>query len=190
VRDDRVEGGPPDEAYGRVTRPERFAVLHEAADALVEELAARYDVAVSTDVPLPADLGERGPDLVRTVRLDPAGGGAPIVIGFTAFPGLVLRCGRWYDDLVPACGCDACDDDPAELADELTRRVSSIAAHGLREQRVFRRRGLTRGVQQEFLIGGAASGQRWSSIDNASARRRPDALGTGAVDWPPWRPAE
>ncbi|MDQ1506921.1 MAG: hypothetical protein QOD57_4648 [Actinomycetota bacterium] len=42
---ERVKDGPPDDgAYERVTNPERFAPLHEAADALIARLESQYQV--------------------------------------------------------------------------------------------------------------------------------------------------
>ncbi|WP_229075373.1 DUF6226 family protein [Actinoplanes sp. DH11] len=37
-------GDPPEEAYGRVTDPERFRVLHDTAHRVLDELVERYEV--------------------------------------------------------------------------------------------------------------------------------------------------
>jgi hypothetical protein len=42
---------PHPDSYGRVTNPERYAVLHDEARSLIESLVTSYDVtAVSGDV--------------------------------------------------------------------------------------------------------------------------------------------
>jgi len=64
--------------YPHTTDTERFAVLHEAADALLDELAERYMVERRETKEL------LGPDeaLVRTVRLIPrTPAAAPLAIG-------------------------------------------------------------------------------------------------------------
>jgi Family of unknown function (DUF6226) len=183
MRDDWLDGAPPPEAYGRVTDPGRFRVLHAAADALAAELADRFVVEVSADVPPPVDLVDRLPRVQRTVGLVPDGGGAPVTLLYTLFPGLVVRYGRWCTDLAPVCGCDACDDDPAELVGELMARVRSVARDGFHESRAFRRRGID--VWYRFTGVGSMGG--WSAIDDDDERRRLEAAGTGTVDWPPWR---
>ncbi len=181
MRDDWIDGSPPPEAYGRVTNPDRFAVLHAAADALAVELAARFVLTTSTDADIPVDLVDRFADVLRTLRLDPAGHGAPVTFVFTAFPGLVVRYGRWYTDVLPACGCDACDDDPSDLVAQLTARLWSVAREGFHERRDVRRGG----IQDSFRFASDSS-WGWAPFDDHQGRRRVEAAGTGTVDWPPW----
>nr|WP_281282350.1 DUF6226 family protein [Rhodococcus oryzae] len=125
---------PPPDAYDRVTNPERFAVLHPAARAMVEDLERRFDVQV--------ERGEGGggyiktgatlTEYIRLVPTDPAA--APLVIGFTNFPGIFLRVGAWAEMALPACGCDACNDDPADLLEKLDEYVAATAAGALTER--------------------------------------------------------
>ena len=165
-REDWIDGRPPPEAYGRVTNPGRFAVLHAAADALAADLAAQFVVTTAADVEVPSDLADRFPDVRRTLRLDPGTQGAPMTFVFTGFPGLAVRYGRWCTSVLPMCGCDACDDDPSDLVAQLTDRVWSVAA-----------RGSTRAVPS------GAAGSRTRSDSRPRARRGgPPSMTTQSVD--------
>lgn len=91
---DRLQ--PPDDAYGRVTDPERFRPLHAVADRIVEELTAAHDVEI-----VPGDPGSFGStgqiDVVRVAQLVPAvPKAAPLTIAYTDFPGLMVRVGQWH----------------------------------------------------------------------------------------------
>ena len=124
---------PPDDAYGRVTDPERFRPLHAVADRIVEELTAAHDVEV-----VPGDPGSFGPagqiDVVRAVELVPADPeAATLTIAYTGFPGLMVRVGQWHVDAFPSCGCDACDEQPEELERELRWLVSTVTHGGFVE---------------------------------------------------------
>lgn len=123
---------PPDEAYGRVTNPERYRVLHEVADDLIVDLARTFDVQVEEDAD-DAELARRFPPH-RIVRLAPATpAAAPIVFSLTTFPGVHVRFGRWWIQSYPSCGCDACDDPPAQVASDLRRDVAAVTGGGLVE---------------------------------------------------------
>jgi len=74
--------------YPHVANAGRFAVLHDAADALLDELTERYMVEHRETKEL------LGPDeaLVRVVRLIPrTPAAAPLAVSFTNLPGLTLR---------------------------------------------------------------------------------------------------
>src|SRR4051794_291926 len=102
------------EEYTRVTNPERLRPLHDFAFQLFERLANEYDVAESNEFEL---VGRMRPfEYSRPpITLTPNGRNeAPISVAFTTFPGLVLRCGKFFNKPFPICGCDGC----AETADE------------------------------------------------------------------------
>lgn len=124
---------PPNEAYSRVTNSERFQSLHGAAFQLLSRLEATYDVNRVEGYGLDHEL-ERG-DLVHpTVKLVPQDlDAAPMIVVFTAFPGLRIRVGHWYTDAFPACGCDACDETADEEAIRLNELVDNVTARGFRE---------------------------------------------------------
>ena len=171
--------GPPDEAYGRVTNPDRYAVLHPAVRALVDDVTARF-VAERVE-------GWRDPDLaggvpvLSTVRLVPAGGGAPITIALTAFPGAVIRFGRWYMLPFPSCGCDACDEKPDDVVTEMHRYVDAVVAGRFREE-LRPDRGRDYELHHEFW------GDDWRTASTSVVWfRDAQRLGPAArVAWPPW----
>ncbi|MDG3014356.1 DUF6226 family protein [Speluncibacter jeojiensis] len=125
----------PDDAYGRITNTQRYAVLHTAAEELVSDLTARFACSV-----------ERGPGGAehfprphvhpyRYIQFVPdARDAAPIVFGFSDFPRIFLRAGAWAFKGFPACGCDACDEDPEDLIDDLRDVVLAVTERGLAEQ--------------------------------------------------------
>jgi len=101
-------------------------MLHSAGQALVDRLCEEflveqlegihYDESLSDDV-----------DTERLVRLVPAAeGAAPITIILSRFPGLLVRFGQWHVEPYPACGCDACAEDPSELVDKLHEHVNDL----------------------------------------------------------------
>ncbi len=104
--------GPPDDAYSRVTEPERFTPLHGWTLEAVQRLQAEYDVVLEEGKGMDAEL-ER-PSLARpTLKLSPRQDScAPITIAFIDFPALAVRLGHWVTDRFPSCGCDACDEMP------------------------------------------------------------------------------
>lgn len=179
----------PDE-YSRVTNPERFLPLHEAALALLASLERAYDVrrAEHFDV-LPGLLqpfeGARPP-----VTLTPAAPGAsPLGVAFTAFPGLVVRYGRWHARSFPSCGCDACAEDAEGERARLEDLAGRVVAGGFSEElRVPFVRACR--LYEEFpaTTPGDAREAGWTTLPRAAARAL-GARGTGRVEWEPWRPA-
>jgi hypothetical protein len=165
---------PPDDAYGRVTDAERYGALQSSADALVDSLSRRFVLEVVRTPELDPSLW-RDYRLTRVARLEPAGGGAPITIGWTDFPGLAVWFGNWTEERYPQCGCDACDEDVDDLRDLLARQVESV----------------TSGVFAETL---ERSGWRsWAFIDSSGRtldtrrRSRPFSNTTrGESAWRPW----
>ena len=126
--------GPPDEAYSRLTNPERFLPLHEAALELIERLRADYDVEMTEGYdPIVSGIGEDG--LARpSVRLNPSDSAcAPITVAFTNFPGLIVKFGKWKEERFPDCGCDACDEDADEEIEYMTEIFESVIAGGFLE---------------------------------------------------------
>lgn len=125
----RRDGMPPDDAYNRVTNPERFRVLHTTMLELLARLETHFNVqreeGYGLDEELEQHLGLERPS-VKLTPVDPEA--APLAVAFSDFPGLHLRFGRWWKELLPACGCDACDDSGEELAEKLTRLIEGITA--------------------------------------------------------------
>ena len=116
--------------YGRVTNAERYRVLHDAADGIVAALAERPDITVERGGPdLDPDLAGRAAGCERVTRITRDGASATtITIAWTAFPGVLVRSRADSPDVeaFPRCGCDACDEPPDALADELRATIADL----------------------------------------------------------------
>jgi hypothetical protein len=170
---------PPSEAYGRVTNPERYRVVHDAARALVDHL--RRDFVIETDDAPPGDpiLLASGASIEEIVRVVPEGtGAAPITFALTDFPGVLVRTGRWQCWAYPSCGCDACDEDPADSAARLRSDVEAVTAGRMHEEWDGERLH----ISVRHADGSGSSG--WTLVD----RDRPSYGGPHRYDWRPWRP--
>jgi hypothetical protein len=114
-------GGPPESAYAVVSHPERYAPLHDVADALVAHLVAEYDCVVQEAATEPHEL--------RAVRLQPASGQG-FRLAWTDFPGVRAALGGEVDEAAPRCGCDACDESLEDAAQQFCDRVLSFVTRG------------------------------------------------------------
>lgn len=124
---------PPEEAYGRVTNPERFAPLIPAAEELISDLARRFDVTIARDPAAPSK--SKTIATLESVRITPIHPDqAPLTITFTSFPGLYLDVGAWQHIALPACGCDACDEDAEDVVRELAEYSEALTAGQLSER--------------------------------------------------------
>ncbi|GGG69633.1 hypothetical protein GCM10011374_37620 [Kocuria dechangensis] len=129
------EDGAPEEAYSVVTHPERFTGLHTVAAALIDHLAATYDVTVEEDPSVAQDLTRTPAGMVRATRLTPRHPqAAPLTIVLTDEPGVIVHAGALYDLPLPDCDCDACDQTVEGPAEELEQLVLAVAGGGLRER--------------------------------------------------------
>ena len=118
-------GGPPEEAYSRVTNAERLRGLHDAARSMLASLEGGYDVTRTDGVAPDPMTGENAP----MVSLQPADPDAStLAVVFTGFPGLLVQYGRAETDALPTCGCDACDDTLADLTEHLSLLLRAVAA--------------------------------------------------------------
>ncbi len=133
-RDTWGREGPPDEAYSRVTNPERFLPLHEAALRLIERLRADFYVEMTEGYDLSV-LGISEDGLARpSITLIPDNADcAPIAVAFTDFPGVRVRFGRWEEERFPDCGCDACDEDADGEIEGMTEMFESVVSGGFLE---------------------------------------------------------
>ncbi|TQC48026.1 hypothetical protein EEB14_17470 [Rhodococcus sp. WS4] len=122
---------PPAEAYGRVTNPDRFAPLIPAAEDLITDLKRRFEVTVSRG-PAPTSKSRTVVELVEItpIRVDQA----PLAITFTSFPGLYLDAGAWEHISLPACGCDACEEDAEDVLRELAEYSEALTGGQLSER--------------------------------------------------------
>ena len=126
---------PPEDTYSRLTNLTRFAPLRDVAGALVDWLRESFDVSVEDDRGTAADLLRLPDEVVRSVRVVPSdAAAAPLTFVFTGYPGVFLHAGAFHDFNFPFCGCDACDDDVAGLADELEWTVRTVVTGGFSER--------------------------------------------------------
>ena len=180
--------GPPEEAYSRVTNLERFQPLHAAATELLDRLEREFAVERLEVHEVDDELGRirlaRPP--VRLVPHDPQA--APVVVALTDFPGLHLRFGSWRTELFPNCGCDACDDSPDELIEDITRIMEAVVSGGFRES--IRVPSLLRSGWQEseFRLNDGHGGI--STSESRIPRTRALEMTGGerhlALEWKPW----
>jgi hypothetical protein len=163
-----------------VTGAARFAVLHEAAEALLDELDRCYvvDRRETKESLGPAEA------LVRMERLMPRmPAAAPLAIAFTDFPGLSVRLGRWWVEMLPGCGCDVCEEDPEQLVELLRTQAYALVEGGLWE-RV--RRGVGGSWFETRLIGEGVNECREGPLTRRDARNARRGGIAAPVQWAPW----
>jgi hypothetical protein len=173
----RLEGPPP-EAYSRVTNAERFRPLHRIASDKLEQLESTFDVerwdTVTPDPEIKVQLARAS---VRLVPRDPSA--APVVVSFTSFPGLYVRCGRWFLDPFPSFGCDACDETLEDESQRFGELIENVVAGRFRESVKIPVLGAAR-LQWAF-----SAGHGWLRIDRKRAR---ELVGEGPTSfaWRAW----
>ncbi|MBW1597885.1 DUF6226 family protein [Streptomyces sp. JJ38] len=182
---------PPADSYSVDAHPERFAPLHTVAAALIDYLVDAYDVRLGHDPAPVADLvSELDEPPVRVATLTPNSceDGAPLAFVFTAYPSVMVRAGVLHDFSHPVCGCDACDEDVEEEAEELEWRVLAVAEGRFREHY---RRGASCPIGHAFAgpdgtesESGSASAEGYPKARLTEARKRLKALPNGWATWP------
>lgn len=176
--------GPPPEAYSRLTDPERFRPLHAAADALLAELEASFDAQRTDGRGLDPEL-ERVQQARPSVRLVPQdASAAPLVVAFTAFPGIGLRMGHWFTDRFPSCGCDACDETADGEVDRLRDMVENVVEGRFREAIELPLIGDGWQAYELWSRGGRSRGR--SRIGRKPARAMITSAGRRSMSWGPW----
>jgi len=115
-------GSPPEDAYSRVSHPERFAPVIGVVDALVDHLETWYDV----------DVDRRSEESgARFWHLRPTTGAMVTLTGTAESVG--IEAGALTREFAPSCTCDACDETAESVADQIEETLLAIAAGGLRE---------------------------------------------------------
>lgn len=129
---------PPEEEYSRVTDPGRYRIVHARVRAWAEVLTDAVGADVEHLEALRAADDDRGPAFDRGVRLVPARPGAlPLVLlerdvatQAGEDPLAVVEIGVARPDVVvevlPTCGCDACDSGSADLLDTIDAAIGAI----------------------------------------------------------------
>lgn len=175
---------PPEDSYSRESNLDRFAPLQTIADALIEHLAATYEVTVDDDRGVAADLTRSRDDVVRAVRVT-SPGGAPLTFVFTAFPSVIVHAGELLDLLFPVCGCDACDESWETVADELEWQVLAVAAGGLRESIRDGDPSTVDMLLESPGIGSIGGGMSAADVDPVRLEQARAVLAAGGR-WPAW----
>ncbi len=168
--------GPPEEAYGRVTDPGRYAALHEVGWDLLDELERRYAVTRATSTEPDVHSSDPAP-VVLLVPTDPAA--APLTIVFDAYPGLLIRMGRNSGGHLPVCGCD-------ETVEECTERLRDFLealTAGTFGERLVRDQGWSH--EHRYQTPGRRSSGR-TPINRQQRRALQEARPGGELRWMPW----
>jgi hypothetical protein len=177
--------GPPPEAYSRVTNPGRFSSLHDAAAQFLDRLELEFDTERAEGYGLDPGL-EEGFQLARpSVALAPRdAGAAPMVVAFSAFPGLHVRFGRWYTVAFPTCGCDACDETAESELQRLSSLIDNVTAGRYRESLRISADGVASSRSEFWSVSERSAGQ--SQVDRVSTRPLLAATDRSSYDWRPW----
>ncbi|MFL4473223.1 DUF6226 family protein [Paeniglutamicibacter sp. MACA_103] len=123
-----TDGETPEASYERISHPERFAELGRIVLALAAHLEDTYELRREDAEPedgtritlVPAD------PLAATMRLESRTEGRQ--------PTVRVFAGVAHDFVLPACGCDACDETLQSAGDELETLVLGVAAGGFAER--------------------------------------------------------
>ena len=177
---------PPDEAYSRVTNPERFQPLHDAATELLDRLEREFAVERVEGLDADDELGRESlaGHPIKLVPQDPQA--APIVVAFTEFPGVHFRFGSWRTEPFPNCGCDACDEKPDELIEAMTRMVEAVVSGGFREaMRVPPLRG-DGSRESRFDFGDGNHKSSGSLVPRSRALEMTGGEPYVTLEWKPW----
>lgn len=176
---DRHAGGveidrPDEDAYGRVTNPERFQEVVDAAVALIGKLVEEFDV-VQTPGSSAIDFPNWPDAPAETIRLVPREG-TPLAFLITDFPGVGIRFGEWETKAFPTCGCDACHEQPSEVAQKMSDLVEAAVGGSCVEE-------LTKRKLLRSFAGSLGTASSKSRLERGEWRR----LGQpGVHKWPPW----
>ena len=183
------EESPTDPAYSRVTNPERFQPLHEVMLEIIARLENDFKVERTEGYGLDQEL-EKNLDIARPdVKLTPRDpDAAPIVVVFTAFPGLHVRFGRWYKEPFPDCGCDACDESAEGEIERLNDMIDDVTAGRFREAieiPLISFQG-TGWIETRFWSPDGRRSQGRSRINGQRAREMSGGRRRLDLDWKPW----
>lgn len=159
----RWPDSPPDDAYSRVTDPERFRVLQPFVLALLDDLDAEFDVRREPAGAISGGAAEQvhWSDPVRLIPSDPQA--AALTVAFTSFPGVLVRFGEATDLVLPFCGCDACDDLVQHLVEDLRFHVEALVTGGFAEWHD------SKGAGHRFAVGAWGTTSSFTPADDPPA---------------------
>lgn len=175
--------GPPDEAYSRVTDPQRYAPLHAIARAALHDLRRRFDVTAHASSELDPNKTTQAP-VTTLVPSNPAS--SPLSVTFTAFPGLIVGFGRTIREPVPVCGCDACDETVNDCAELLSDIVNAVITGSVGERVIHDSEGWWHQTWRKTNLGSRSNRSR---VTAEQANALSEKLGSDDARSAPWPPA-
>lgn len=140
--DPHRDHGPRDEEYSRVSDVGKYRILDARVDAWIQVLA-EAGLAEARDVPAApwVDAPRPPSELLRVRVVEPArSGGLALLFATTLVDGApfgldvgIARGGGRpvFVELVPSCGCDACDHGSADLLDVVDGWVLTVGRGGV-----------------------------------------------------------
>jgi len=138
--DPHPDRSPLQEEYSRLTNPQKWRILRARAEAWLKALNAGGLAEIAPDA---AVVWEEQPsaEIVGVQRASPLGSGAiPLTFAWTRFDdaeGVVVGVGDpvVVVDMLPDCGCDACDSGSQDALDELDEYVLGVVTGEYRRLR-------------------------------------------------------
>jgi hypothetical protein len=175
--------GPPHDAYSRVANVGRFKPLHAFTSDLIDRLNIEFDVARTEGFGLDRELEQMEIVLPSVGLMPPDAKRAPLVVAFTAFPGVHVRFGRWYTRAFPACGCDACDETFEGESELLSWMIHQLTEGRYREAIRKSSRGDSFGEHEFWSLDGRRSGGDARLSEGLDGAAHSGGL---ICDWQPW----
>ncbi len=131
---------PLEEEYSRLTNPQKWRILRARAEAWLKALDAAGLADIDPDASVVWEE-QPGVDVVGGQRASPLGSGAiPLTFAWTRFDdaeGVVIGVGdpTVVVEVVPDCGCDACDSGSQDALDVLDEYVLGVVTGEYRRLR-------------------------------------------------------
>ena len=131
---------PSEEEYSRLTNPQKWRILRARAEAWLKALDTGGLAEIDPDAAVVWEEQPRA-DVVGVQRASPRGSGAiPLTFAWTRFDGatgVVIGVGDpvVVVELVPDCGCDACDSGSQAVLDVLDEYVLGVVTGEYRRLR-------------------------------------------------------
>ena len=180
--DRRRSARDPASRSSGITNPERFQPLHSFAQELLRRVQNEFDAERRDGFGIDPELETRRLSL-PTVELTPRDpGSARLVVAFTDFPGLMMRCGYRLVTAFPACGCDSCGETAEGEAERFSEIISAVTLGRFTESISLP---LIGRASYRYQLGAAALSSGWHRIERSRARAmlrgRPSK-----IQWQPW----
>jgi len=150
--------------------------LHDTATELLDDLELEFDAERREAYGLDPELEEDCKLARPSVALLPRDvGAAPVIVAFSAFPGLRMRFGHWCAVAFPTCGCNACDETAHSETERLRSLIDNMISGRFREAIRVRADGTPWKESESWSTGGSFAEE--SRLDEALARKLIDATG-------------